>query len=69
TKLHVSDRRDVMYKEQVQPFMVSAPPLKKSSRSATMKSKRAAANAHRADRSAGADDELMPARSDSTQGG
>ncbi|MGZ4843417.1 MAG: response regulator transcription factor [Candidatus Angelobacter sp.] len=69
TKLNVSDRRDVMYREQVQPFMVSAPPLKKSSRSATMKSKRAAANAHRADRSAGADDELMPARSDSTQGG
>jgi len=69
TKLHVSDRRDVMDREQVQPLMVRAPRVKKASRSVTVKSKRALANTHVAGSSAHADDEPMPARSDSSQGG
>jgi DNA-binding NarL/FixJ family response regulator len=66
TKLHVSDRRDVMDREQVQPLMVCAPPFKKASRSATMKSKRATEGTRLGGSAARADSEPTPLRSDSS---
>lgn len=69
TKLHVSDRRDVMDREQVQPLMVCAPRGKKAGRSVPVKSKRALASTQVAASSAHADDEQRPTRSDSSQSG
>jgi DNA-binding NarL/FixJ family response regulator len=64
TKLHVSDRRDVMDREQVQPLMAYAPSLKKSSRPATVK-----AVAHLTSNSTSVDSQSMPGRVDSAGGG